>query len=164
MTDTPPRVEPKVPVSVVCETVGGGTIERGEWDRIVSDLSGNDAGGGGGGSASRISNTCNSTDPGGGRMATPTKMNKLAWVSPVVNLRHPEWSPSLQSYPPLGLHEAMHPSELIGKAGRRPRLTAKPPMEQIDPAIKDIRIVSGRDLTSFRGSAGRRKYVACWTE
>ena len=44
MTDTPPGVEPKVPVSVVCETAGGGASVREAWDRIVSDLSGNDAG------------------------------------------------------------------------------------------------------------------------
>ena len=42
MTDTPPGVEPKVPVSVVRETTGGGASVRGEWDRIVSDLSGNE--------------------------------------------------------------------------------------------------------------------------
>ena len=41
----------------------------------------------------------------------------------------------------------MHISELIGRAGRRPHLTAEPPMEQIDPAIKNIRIALGRDLT-----------------
>ena len=61
--------------------------------------------------------------------------------------RCPGWSPSWQSYPPLSLHQAMHPSEWIGKAGRRLRLTAQPPMERIDPAIKDVQIVSGRDLT-----------------
>ena len=55
----------------------------------------------------------------------------------------------MQSYPPLGRQQAMHPRKSIGRAGRMPRLTAQPPMEQIDPAIKDIRIVSGRDLTSL---------------
>ena len=31
MTDTPPGVEPKVPVAVVRETAGGGASVRGEW-------------------------------------------------------------------------------------------------------------------------------------
>ena len=67
--------------------------------------------GGGGGSASRISDTCSSTDPDGGGLAAPSKMNKPAWVSPVVNPRRPGWS-----YPPLGRHQATHPSESIGRA------------------------------------------------
>ena len=41
-------------------------------------------------------------------------------------------------------------------------------MAQIDPAIKDIRIVSGRGLTppqlGFRGLARPKKNAAYWTE
>ena len=44
MTDTPPGVEPKVPVSVVHDIADGGASVRGEWDRVVSDLSVNYAG------------------------------------------------------------------------------------------------------------------------
>ena len=58
-----------------------------------------------GGSASRISNNYSSTDPGGGGLAAPTKMKEPAWVSPVVNLRLPCWSPSRQSYLPLSLNQ-----------------------------------------------------------
>ena len=112
----------------------------------------------GGGSASRISDACSSTDPSGDGMAAPTKINKPAWVSPVVNPRRPGWSPSMQSYPPLGRHQATHPSETIGRTGRKPHLPAQPPMEQIDPAIKDIRIVSGRGLSPpFTPASGVRR-------
>ena len=79
--------------------------------------------------------------------AAPTRTNKPAWVSPMVNPRCPGWSPSMQSYPPLGRHQATHPPKSIGRACRKPHLPARPPMEQIDPAIKDIQIVSGRDVT-----------------
>ena len=68
-------------------------------------------------------------------------------MSPVVNPRHPGWSPSEQSYPPLGCQQAPQPPESIGRASRKPYLPARPPMVQIDPAIKDIRIVSERGLT-----------------
>ena len=124
--------------------------------------------GGGGGAASQISDTCSSTDPGGGRMAVPTRTNKPAWVSPVVSPRHPGWSPSEQSYPPLGRHQAPQPLELIGRAGWKLHLPARPPMAQIDPAIKDIRIVSERGLKpllthGFRGSERPEKNAACWT-
>ena len=102
---------------------------------------------GGGRSASRISNTCSSTDLGGGGMAAPTRTNKPAWVSPVVNPRHTGWSPSKQSYLPLGRHQAPQPPESFGRAGWKPHLPVWPPMEEIDPAIKDIRIVSERGLT-----------------
>ena len=42
----------------------------------------------------------------------------------------------------------IHSPESIEGAGRRPLRPALSDMEQIDPAIKDIRIVSGRDLPS----------------
>ena len=105
--------------------------------------------GGGGGSASRISDTCSSTDPGGGGMAAPTTMNKPAWVLPGVNPRHPGWSPSEPSYPPLGRHQAPQPPESIGMAGQKPHLPARSPMAQIDHAIKDIRIVSELAVFQF---------------
>ena len=59
----------------------------------------------GGGVASRISNACTSTDPGGGGLAASTRTNKPAWVLPVVNPRQPCSSPSGQSYPPLSHHQ-----------------------------------------------------------
>ena len=101
-----------------------------------------------GGSAARITNNHNSTDPGGGDIVAPTTKNKPAWVSPVANSRRPGWSPSVQAYPPLGCQRTIHSPKLIEGAGRKPRRPAQLDMEQIDPAIKDIRIVSGRDLPS----------------
>ena len=93
-------------------------------------------------------------------MAGPTRTNKPAWVSPVVNPRRPGWSPSEQSYPPLGRHQAIHPPESIGRAGQMPHLPARPLMSQIYPAIKDIQIVSGRGLTPpLTPASGVRRYM-----
>ena len=112
-----------------------------------------------GGSASRISNTCSPTDPGGGGIPAPTRTNKPVWVSPVVNPRHPGWSPSEQSYPPLGCHQVPQPPESIRRAGRKPHLPARPPMMQIYPAIKEIRIVSERfDPTTHPGFRGSERH------
>ena len=44
VTDTPPGVELKVPVSVVHDVADGDASVRGEWDRVVSDWSVNYAG------------------------------------------------------------------------------------------------------------------------
>ena len=44
MTDTPPGVQLKVPVSVVHDVADGSAIFRGEWNRVVSDRSVNYAG------------------------------------------------------------------------------------------------------------------------
>ena len=50
-----------------------------------------------GGSASRISNTSSSNDPGGGEFATPNKQNKPTWVSPVVHHGLPSRSHNLRN-------------------------------------------------------------------
>ena len=97
-------------------------------------------------------------------MATPTRTNMPAWVLPVVKSRRPGWSPSEQSYPPLGHHQATQPPESIGRADRKPHLPTRPPMAQIDPAIKDIRIVSGMGLTPLlhQASGVRRAMRKMW--
>ena len=92
-----------------------------------------------GGSASRISNTSSSTDPGGGGFAAPNKQNKPACVSPVVHPGLPCWSPSEQSYPPLGRLQATQPPELFGRAGR-----GTPQLAAVEAAVNDIQIVSWR--------------------
>ena len=84
----------------------------------------------------------------GGDIVAPTTKNKPAWVSPVANSRRPGWSPSAQAYPPLRSQRTIHSPESIEGAGRRPRRLAQPNMEQINPAMKDIRIVSEMDLPS----------------
>ena len=92
-----------------------------------------------GGSASQISNTSSSTDPGRGGFATPTKQNTPAWVSPVVHPGLPCWSSSEQSYPLLGLSQVTQPPELFGRAGR-----SLPQPAAFEAAVKDIQIVSVR--------------------
>ena len=76
-----------------------------------------------------------STDPGGGGFTAPIKRNKPAWVSLVVRPGLPCWSPSEQTYPPLGQPQVTQPPELFERAGRGPPRPA---------AVKDIRFVSGR--------------------
>ena len=54
----------------------------------------------------------------------------------------------MQAYPPLESQRTIHSPESIEGAGRRPRRTVQPNVEQIEQAIKDIRIVPERDLPS----------------
>ena len=62
-------------------------------------------------------------------------------MSPVVHPGLPCWSPSEQSYPPLGRPQATQPPELFERAGRGPsRLAA------VEAAVKDIQIISGREF------------------
>ena len=74
-----------------------------------------------------------STDPGGGGFGAPIKQNKLAWVSPVVHPGLPCWSPSEQTYPPLGRPQPTQHSELFERSGRGP-----PRPATVEAAGKDI--------------------------
>ena len=60
-------------------------------------------------------------------------------MSPVVHLGLPCWSPSEQSYPPLGRPQATQPPELFERAGRGP-----PQPAAVEAAVKDIQIILRR--------------------
>ena len=111
-----------------------------------------------GGTASRSAIIIALLTLAGGDIVAPTTKNKPAWVSPVANSQRPGWSLSVQACTPLESQRTIHSPESIEGAGRRPRCLALPDMEQIDPAIKDIQMVSRRDLPSplpqFRAHGG----------
>ena len=90
--------------------------------------------------ASRISNACTSTEPGGGGLAASTRTNKPACVWPLVNPRQPV---GLLVGSPIHRWVATRSHNRRNRSEHQP---ARRSIAQVDTAVRDIRIVSESGL------------------